>query len=100
MIELAAVAHIDPRGEESIREIDRKYPQFIDGAGGPARVVCSGEPVLVCDIDHRMMAEHARDAEHARLLRLFGLRSVMILPMRTRGRTIGCVSFVMGPSGP
>jgi serine phosphatase RsbU (regulator of sigma subunit) len=46
-----------------------------------------------------MLVAAARDAEHLELARSLGLRSLMIVPMITGGRTLGVMSFVFAESG-
>jgi signal transduction histidine kinase len=45
------------------------------------------------------MVATARDAAHLRLLRALGLRSVIIVPLLARGRTLGALSLVSAESG-
>ena len=96
-VRLAAAAHVDPRVEETMRELDRRWP-VQPGEPYWARVIESAQPMLLERVAPETIEELARDGEHARLLKGIGMRSAMTLPMRTRGRTMGCVSFILGPS--
>jgi serine phosphatase RsbU (regulator of sigma subunit) len=46
-----------------------------------------------------MLGQAAVDEEHLELLRGFGLRSAMLVPLIVRGVPIGVLSFISGPSG-
>jgi PAS domain S-box-containing protein len=46
-----------------------------------------------------MLEAAARDEEHLRLLREIGFTSVIIVPMTTRGRTLGAITLVSSESG-
>jgi len=46
-----------------------------------------------------MLQEVAVDAENLRLLQEIGLRSVMVAPLRARGRVLGAVTFIAVESG-
>jgi serine phosphatase RsbU (regulator of sigma subunit) len=54
---------------------------------------------LIADIPDELLAESAADATHLELLREVGLRSALVVPMKTRGRTIGAISMVAAESG-
>jgi serine phosphatase RsbU (regulator of sigma subunit) len=62
-------------------------------------VIRTGESELYREVPDEMLEEGAEDEEHLALLREFGLRSVIIVPMIARDRTIGALTFVSGPSG-
>ena len=46
-----------------------------------------------------MLQAFARDPEHLDRLRAMGLRSLLIVPMRARDRTLGAIIFVTAESG-
>lgn len=60
----------------------------------------SGRSLLFGEVAPSMLEELARDAEHLELLRQLGLRSLMLVPLRTRGRTIGVLSLAGGSRRP
>jgi serine phosphatase RsbU (regulator of sigma subunit) len=62
-------------------------------------VLRSGQSELYPEIPDELLEEAAQDEEHLALLREFGLRSAMVVPMVSREGTIGGVTFVSGPSG-
>jgi PAS domain S-box-containing protein len=94
-----AVAHADPEKVRWAEEMARRYPPDPGDPRGVGGVIRSGEPVLVPDVPEEMLASVARDPEHLALLRDLGLRSVMIVPLVARGRTLGAVTFVAAESG-
>ena len=59
----------------------------------------TGQAELYPEIPDEMLREGAVDEEHYRALIEIGMRSVIIVPMTTRGRTIGALTFVSGNSG-
>jgi PAS domain S-box-containing protein len=94
-----AVAHADPAKVEWAREVARRYPPRMDDPRGVGGVIRAGEPVLVPELTDAMLESAAQDAEHLALLRSLGLRSVMIVPLVTRDRTLGAITFVAAESG-
>jgi PAS domain S-box-containing protein len=62
-------------------------------------VLRSGRPEIYPEVTDAMLEATARDAEHLELLREIGFRSVIIVPMTARGRTLGAVTLVSAESG-
>jgi PAS domain S-box-containing protein len=98
-IERVALTHADPALVEEAEHLARRYPQDPDAPAGVPNVLRTGEPELYPEIGEELLREGAVDEEHYRLLKAFGMRSAMVVPMIARGRTIGTLSFVSGPSG-
>jgi PAS domain S-box-containing protein len=94
-----AIAHADPEKTRWAEEAGQRYAPQPDDAHGVGHVIRSGEPVLVPEVTDAMLVAEARDADHLALLRQLGLRSVMIVPLVTHGRTLGAVTFVAAESG-
>src|SRR5439155_23627650 len=70
------------------------------GAGpGVPRVLQSGRPELHRRLTEEVLAYWAGDAKQLPQLQALGLRSVLILPLRTRSRTLGTISFLATRSG-
>ena len=93
-IRRVTTAHIDPAKIELAHEIERRYPQPSEGDTGVPNVLATGQSEIYPDIPDEMLAEGVQDEEHLRLLREIGIRSVMIVPMIARGRTLGAITFV------
>ena len=94
-----AVAHADPDRVGLAAELRSKYPIDPEGATGVPNVIRTGRSELYAEIDDEMLVPPPQDAEHLRIMRELGLVSVMIVPLRARGRSIGAVSFVAAESG-
>ena len=97
-IRQVAVAGVDPRREELVRELERRYQTDPDNELSPVgRVLRTGEPVLLDDLDSDL-GQVARSDEHLALLRELNLVSGMILPLVARGQTIGALTFLAADS--
>jgi PAS domain S-box-containing protein len=94
-----ALAHADPEVREWALELSRRYPADPDQPVGVYQVIRTGQAEFYPEIPDELLREGAQDEEHYRILTEFGMRSVIIVPMITRGRTIGALSFVSGDSG-
>jgi serine phosphatase RsbU (regulator of sigma subunit) len=92
------VAHAAPERLAEFRETMDRY-----GTGGPGspvdQVMGSGEPVILRKVGDDLLQRLARDEEHLRRLRRLGIRSAVIVPLRTRGRVAGTLSLAHAESG-
>jgi hypothetical protein len=84
-------AHVDPSHAETMRAMrgtftPRQEHPLIE-------VIASGRPLLQRVVDDRGLTRIARDATHLVLLRHFGPRSSMRLPVVLNGRTAAVVTF-------
>ncbi|MFN2590477.1 MAG: GAF domain-containing protein [Actinomycetota bacterium] len=97
-IERMAIAHSDPAKRELGRELQRRYPADPDAPGGVARVLRTGRAELIPEITDQMLVEAAPDDEFLRKVRAIGLRSLIIVPLVARGRTLGAMSLATAES--
>jgi PAS domain S-box-containing protein len=93
-----AVFHADPTKLELVRRMAEEYPPDPDARTGPAEVVRTGRSELYVEVPPTLLEAAAKDAEHLRLLRALNLRSAMVVPLRSRGRTLGAMTFAYAES--
>ena len=98
-IDRKALAHVDPEVREWALDVSKRYPPDPDAPAGVHQVIRTGQAELYPEIPDELLREGAQDEEHYRILSEFGMRSVIIVPMTTRGRTLGALTFVSGKSG-
>jgi len=94
-----AVAHVDPAKIELARELYRRYPPDPNSPHGPYQVLRTGRSEMISEIPDELIDRSARDEEHRRILQRLGLKSYMGVPLQTRGRTLGVLTFVSAESG-
>lgn len=94
-----AVAHVDPAKVALAEQLQRRYPRDPNAPRGVPQVLRTGRSELYEDIPDTMIERSARDAEHLRVLRELALRSAMVVPIATLGRTFGAITFVASESG-
>jgi PAS domain S-box-containing protein len=84
---------VHARGEtlRIMREIERRYPGEAQRLRPAIDIARKGEPFLASDITDDMLRAAALDEGHLALLRRLGLRSGMVLPLRSRGRVLGAI---------
>jgi PAS domain S-box-containing protein len=93
------VAHNDPAKVEMAVELQRRYPVDPSSPTGVPNVLRTGKPELYPEVTDEMLVAGAVDEEQLDMLRGLGMSSVMIMPMATRGRMLGTLSFVSAESG-
>jgi PAS domain S-box-containing protein len=98
-IERVALVHTDPARVAQAEQLQERYPPDPRSETGVPQVLRTGRPELYPEVPDELLEQGAVDEEHLRLLREFGLRSAMIVPMISRGRALGALTFVSGPSG-
>jgi PAS domain S-box-containing protein len=89
-----ALAHADPDKLAFVEELRERYPPDADSSHGVREVIRSGRSVLYHDIPDELLSELAVDQEHLALIRSLGFKSGMIVPMSSRGRAFGAITFV------
>ena len=94
-----AMTHQDPDKVALAQELEERYPPDRDAPHGVAQVLRTGSSELVPEIPDPLIEEAAHDAEHREILRRLGLKSYMIVPLVTRGRTLGAITLVSAESG-
>ena len=98
-LQRVAVVHKDASKVELANELRRRYPPDPSTGSGVFKVLRTGRPELVPEVSDVMLEAAARDAEHLRILRGLGLKSVMIVPLVAREATLGVLSFASEQAG-
>src|SRR5207247_2645454 len=94
-----AAHHGDPAKRALALELDERFPTPMDAPGGPPKVARTGVTEFIPEITEEMLVEGLPDPEHLALVRALGLRSVIIAPLRARGRTFGTLTLAHAESG-
>ncbi len=93
-----ASIHLDPAKLELARRLAEAYPTDAQARSGINHVMRTGLPELTSDITDAMLVAAARDEQHLRLLRELALRSLMVVPLNARGRTMGTLTLATAES--
>ena len=96
----ALTAHVDPDKVRWANAIQAEYPQDMDAPMGPPNVVKTGQAEFYPDIPDEMLVTVAKgDQRLYEILSQVGYRSVVVVPLKTRGEVIGTLTTVMADSG-
>ena len=94
-----AIEHADPAKVELARELQRRFPPNPNSPRGVYKVLRTGQAELEPEMPESMLAEAVHDAEQLRILRELGLHSYICVPLETRGKRLGVITFVAAESG-
>lgn len=94
-----SVTHTDPVREKLAHEVVRRYPPQLSDPHGIMKVLRTGETEWAAAIPDSLLSELAQDEEHLRIMRQLGWKSYICVPLRSRTRTLGVLSFVTTESG-
>ena len=98
-LERVALAHRDPEKLEMGRRLGEEYPPDLNAETGAAAVIRSGEAQLYPEIPDDVIRATARDERHLELIRELGMRSALIVPIRSGDTTLGAMTLVNAASG-
>jgi signal transduction histidine kinase len=94
-----AITHVQPDKVRWARELQEKYPPDPNAPTGVPHVIRTGESELYEQLTSEMLRPRARDEEMWQIIQQIGFSSGMVVPITTRGRVLGALSFVWAESG-
>lgn len=98
-IEQVALAHVDPEKVAMAAELRRRYPPDPTATTGVPGVLKGGPAELLREISDELLEQAIDDPEQLEAIRAIGMRSVMIVPMRTADSTLGAITLATADSG-
>ena len=84
------VAHADPGKENLAADLKRRYPLDPNAAHGTPRVIRTGRPELVPEVDETILAE----IDQPEVLHKLNPKSYLCVPLRVGGRTLGAIGLI------
>ena len=98
-IRALGIAHTDASRETGLREILRLLPIGLTSRHPVVEVLRTGTPRLMPEVGDDELARLTGASPHGERLRELGLRSVLIVPLKARGRTLGAISLARSGEG-
>ncbi len=89
-----AVAASDAGIAKALEQLRRRHQLNPAGEHPVAKVIRSGEPVLLQEMTSTLLRSFAEGSEHARFMIEHGYRSAAVAPLLARGRTLGALSVL------
>ena len=98
VVERIDVAHRDPARVAFALEFQNRYPPDPERSA-VNQVLRTGEGLLIPQVTDEMLVAGAVSDEHLRDLRELGMQSVITVPMRARGRSLGAMTLITEVGG-
>ena len=100
-IEDVAVAAADQRLARDLEGLRSRFPIDASGDHPVARVIASGEPLLLPELPSSLLRSFAQASEQAKLMVEQQYGSATVAPLTARGRTLGALSVLrLGDGAP
>jgi signal transduction histidine kinase/DNA-binding response OmpR family regulator len=93
LVQRLALVHVDPEKARLAGETFAKYPPRGDERSGVANVLRTGTPELYPQVSEDVLAAVAQDEPHLATLRELEVRSLMLVPLESRGEVLGVISL-------
>lgn len=92
---LLKMAHVDPEKVKWAEKYRETHPvDMNEKHGSLGWALRTGEAVLYSEITESNIEEGSMDDEQKEILRQLSIQSVMIIPMKIKGRVTGVISFI------
>jgi PAS domain S-box-containing protein len=97
-LEHVALAHKDPEKVKFALQLRQKFPADLNTPQGIGQVIRTGKSELYTHITDKMVVQGAKNPEHLAIMKKIGFSSAMIVPIISREKPIGAISFVAAES--
>lgn len=98
-IKRLVVSHINPEKIKLAYELADRYPADRNAPRGVYEVIRTRKAELYHNIPDELIESIAQDQDHLRLIRELGLKSAIIVPLRSRDKIYGVLTLVQSDSG-
>jgi signal transduction histidine kinase len=88
------IVHPNPDEQEIARELKAGWPPHREDPLGVSVVARTGRSNLVSEVTEELLERVARNDENLRHLGALGMKSLVTVPMRARGRILGAITFI------
>jgi PAS domain S-box-containing protein len=89
-----AVAGREPADEAALRELGERRDYRVGGGSDTGAVLAGDSPVLLPELPERGLDRYPDDPDAAAVYDRLRLKSVMVVPIRARGRVLGALTLV------
>jgi PAS domain S-box-containing protein len=93
-LERLAVSHMDPAKIEFAYDLHKKYPPVKDYTRGSYYVVKTGKSEFYPYIPQELLLQSAVDEIHKEIILNLGLRSAIVVPLRSGDKIFGVLSLI------
>ncbi len=94
-----AIEHFDRKKLDLVAKFQARYPNNWDAKTGAANVLRTGISELYTEIPDELLRVSCQDEDHYQMALALGLKSGMVVPLSSRGKTFGVITFISAESG-
>ncbi|WP_224248584.1 PAS domain-containing sensor histidine kinase [Hyalangium gracile] len=94
-----SAVHLQPERLAQGEAFHARYPILLDDAGGIGKVLRMGTTEYVLDLSDELLERTIPDPEMRRATRELGIKSLISVPLRSRGRTLAALTLCYADSG-
>ncbi len=98
-LERIAIIHQDQTMTDYLLEFEKRFPTTEKNSADLYRVIHTGKAQFVPVVTDETIRQGARSPEHLEAMQRLGLKSLMIIPICARGKTLGALSLGYAGSG-
>ncbi len=95
-VDVVKIAHADPRRSAAAAALYQLHRPTLRDPSGVGAVIRTGIEVFLPEVDDEMLRGVATSDDHLARLRTLDISSLVVVPLRTGGRTIGALTFGTG----
>lgn len=100
VLEVAAVASVDPEQEQAVRQTLLGAPLRMGENSVIVRAIKAGESILAPQMPPETWIASTARPEYREHLARFPISTLLVAPLRARGNIIGAITIARGASGP
>jgi PAS domain S-box-containing protein len=93
-----AVVHLQPERVAQAYAFHAKYPVRLTALGGIGKVLRTGTTEFTPEFPDELIDRNVSDPQHRRDIRELGIRSILSVPLVSRGRTLAALTLVYADS--
>jgi PAS domain S-box-containing protein len=94
-----SVVHLRPERIADAEAFHAKYPITLEDASSIGKVLRTGDPEVVLELSNELIEQSVSDPERRRATRELGMKSIISVPLNSRGRTLAALTLVYADSG-
>jgi PAS domain S-box-containing protein len=92
------VVHSDPQKRKFAIDLSRKFPPSATAKHGIRNVIRTGKSEIYLNITPEQIKQSSASPQHWKMLKQLNLQSAVILPLKSRGNTLGAITFAYSDS--
>ena len=98
LLQTQIIQHRDPDKRALVERMQSEYPPDPEPSGVVLSIVDTGESMLIEEVPDELLREAAKDERHLELLRSLGVRSAIVVPIRSAGEILGVITLALAES--